>query len=294
MKGCHFHFTQSIWKNIQKNGLSDEYSRVDAVYEWLNMFKSLAFIKPEYIESAWHLIERFILSSNQKFQDFLTYFRDTWYGNERGKFSYSLWNHFYTEGPRTNNHVEGYNHKINNYIDYTHQHIYSPINTLKVLETSTGLNYYQRELGGLSQFPRRPKDIQRDVMINYLKNKLEVGDLGVLQFLTRMGNLFRFDKSNKKTRFTFTENLISNESFKPVVSIFKISNQSFNFISCYIKNNRDFMVTMVKNFRTNKGICFYNSNYYDLNHHCVLKKGDCYYGVCLQTTGDGNCLYSTN
>ena len=45
------------------------------------------------------------------------------------------------------NYVEGYNHKINDYIAFTHPHIYSAINNLKVLETSTGLNYYQHESG---------------------------------------------------------------------------------------------------------------------------------------------------
>ncbi|CAF1104867.1 unnamed protein product [Brachionus calyciflorus] len=151
MKGCHFHFTQCLWKNIQKIGLVDEYNKADATFEWLNMFKSLAFIKTDWIPNAWNLILRFVPSLIKI------------------KCPHNLWNHFYTEGPRTNNHVEGYNHKINNYINHTHPHIYSAIYTLKTLETSTGINFFQHESGGLTQFPRRPRDIQRDVMLNYLK-----------------------------------------------------------------------------------------------------------------------------
>ena len=37
VKGCHFHFTQCIWRKIQELGLSVE-------YVWLEFFKTLAFI----------------------------------------------------------------------------------------------------------------------------------------------------------------------------------------------------------------------------------------------------------
>ena len=42
--------------------------------------------------------------------------------------------------------------------------------TIKNLESTIGLNFYQREAGGLNQFPRRPNDVPRDVMINFKKN----------------------------------------------------------------------------------------------------------------------------
>ena len=165
---------------------------MNAVKEWLNMFKTLAFIRPDLVSTAWTHIIKLQPSYNSKYIDFFNYFKETWYGNDDVRFSISLWNHYYTEGPRTNNHVEGYNHKINNYINHVHPHIYSAINTLKTLETSTGLNFYQRESGSLTQFRRRPVDIQRDVMVNYLKNKLNNGNLSIMQFFNRMGNLFRY------------------------------------------------------------------------------------------------------
>ncbi|CAF1020572.1 unnamed protein product [Brachionus calyciflorus] len=66
-----------------------------------------------------------------------------------------------------------------------------------------------------------------------------------------------------------------------------------NYISNYIKNNGDFMISMVKYFRSIHGICYFNSNYYDVSHGSVLKKWNCHHGICLQTTGDGNCLYNS-
>jgi hypothetical protein len=38
-------------------------------------------------------------------------------------FPLSMWNHRNTVGPRNNNHVEGYNHKINNWINKDHSDI---------------------------------------------------------------------------------------------------------------------------------------------------------------------------
>ncbi|CAF1105322.1 unnamed protein product [Brachionus calyciflorus] len=131
VKGCHFHFTQCLSKNIQKVGYCEEYSSKNKVNEWINMFKSLTFLLQDLIPSAFDLINNLLPKYNSKFNEFLNYFKDTWYGNSKVKYSFNLWNHYYTEGTRTNNHVEGYNHKINNYINYAHPHIYSSINTLK-------------------------------------------------------------------------------------------------------------------------------------------------------------------
>ncbi|CAF0717105.1 unnamed protein product [Brachionus calyciflorus] len=49
IKGCHFHFTQAIWKNIQRHGLADSYVSNLEISQWLNLFKSLAFIPVERV-----------------------------------------------------------------------------------------------------------------------------------------------------------------------------------------------------------------------------------------------------
>ncbi|CAF0824223.1 unnamed protein product [Brachionus calyciflorus] len=157
IKGCHFHFTQALWKNIQKAGLSDVYSKQSFLYDYLNLFKSLAFVRVVLLNAAWYLINYYTPANNPKVLEFKEYFIKTWI--EDVNFPTEMWNHYYNDGPRINNHVEGYNSKLNKYIDRNHPHIYSAIKTLKDLETTTGLNFYQRESGGLNQFPRRPNDI---------------------------------------------------------------------------------------------------------------------------------------
>ncbi|CAF1055897.1 unnamed protein product [Brachionus calyciflorus] len=137
--------------------------------------------------------------------------------------------------PRINNHVEGFNHKINLYIEYNQPNIFSAINTLKGLETSTSLNYYQRQLGGTTQFPRRPRDIQRDQLIIHHLTKFRLNQINWIDLLKRVNKLFRYEKSNKAQKSELPNDLIDQDN-KPCLSVFKISNQSFSFFQNYIKN----------------------------------------------------------
>jgi hypothetical protein len=43
----------------------------------------------------------------------------TWIGEdgEPSLFPIDLWNHYYTQGPKTNNNIEGYHAKLNRYIN---------------------------------------------------------------------------------------------------------------------------------------------------------------------------------
>ena len=40
VKGCHFHFTQAIWRRIQEIGLITVYKENEVLRMWLEMFKS--------------------------------------------------------------------------------------------------------------------------------------------------------------------------------------------------------------------------------------------------------------
>ena len=62
---------------------------------------------------------------------YLNYFFDTWIS---GPFQ-NIWNQFNNEDPRTNNHCEGYNNKINSFIPNDRPNVYGLILALKDLET---------------------------------------------------------------------------------------------------------------------------------------------------------------
>ncbi|RNA40753.1 hypothetical protein BpHYR1_003377, partial [Brachionus plicatilis] len=188
---------------------------------------------------------------NYKLTQFYEYFETTWIKNK--VFTIELWNHWENNGPGTNNHVEGYNRKINSYIDYNHPHIYSAINTLKGLETTTSLNYCQRLIGGLTQFPRRTNAIQRDQIIN---------------------RLFKYDKKSKSLNSDLPYFQIPNPEL-PSLSLLKISKQTYSFIKNYVIGNKK-----------------YANQKKDHSNVNILQKWNATNMVCVMTTGEGNCLYN--
>ena len=92
---------------------------------WLQKFKSLAFVPLDLVETAFNYLISLqpVLPHNETFNLFYTYFRTTWL--EGSKFPPALWNHYETVGPRSNNHVEGFNFPLNVSIDCIHHYLQS-------------------------------------------------------------------------------------------------------------------------------------------------------------------------
>jgi hypothetical protein len=99
-----------------------------------------------------------VVPASQKIEEWFDYFVNTWF---EGEFPPSMWNHSNTVGPRTNNHVEGYHHKINNWINKQHPDIYSLINVNKKMDSLMVVDYNKRVCGEKS--PKRNKlDLQKE------------------------------------------------------------------------------------------------------------------------------------
>ncbi|CAF0940153.1 unnamed protein product, partial [Brachionus calyciflorus] len=79
-----------------------------------------------------------------KLESFFDYFISTWF---EGSIEYEMWNHCFTEGPRTNNHLEGYHAKINRWLDKNHPDIYKLITFFKMLDCNTVIEYNSRLTG---------------------------------------------------------------------------------------------------------------------------------------------------
>ena len=54
VRGCHFHYTQAIYKNIQAHKLVQEYFSNPEFKSWLNYLKALPFARPENVVSIWN------------------------------------------------------------------------------------------------------------------------------------------------------------------------------------------------------------------------------------------------
>ena len=109
IKGCLFHFGQTLFKNLIKIGLKQEY--LDKRVFCLALIP-LPSVDAECIELQ-HLIQdigvRYPNIGIAKAERFWQYFINTFF---EGQFPLRMWNHFDNIYERTNNHVEGDNNKM--------------------------------------------------------------------------------------------------------------------------------------------------------------------------------------
>ena len=54
-------------EKYKKAGLSDDYSKQSFLYDYLNLFKSLSFVRLDFINAAWYLINYYTPATNPKF-----------------------------------------------------------------------------------------------------------------------------------------------------------------------------------------------------------------------------------
>ena len=86
-------------------------------------------------------------------------------------FPKEIWNHYNDDnGPRTNNHIEGYNLKLNNYVK-THPNIWKFITKIQSEETTASLKYIRIENNTYKHKYRKAQDASNDLHIAKCKIK---------------------------------------------------------------------------------------------------------------------------
>ena len=142
------------------------------------------------VELAFDLLKENRPSDNEidaNITRFINYYQTTWLS----LFPLSLWNHYDTIGPRTNNHVEGENAALNRFVNVESPDIYSLILCLKDIESLVAIKYLKNELNNEPQ-KRRPIDVQRDQVITLYKAEYSNKTLQLYTYLTKISQLFSF------------------------------------------------------------------------------------------------------
>jgi len=89
---------------------------------------------------------RLVLSRNiairSKGKEFVEYFRKTYLQREKARFPISMWNHWDNNDERTNNRVEGDNHKMKQYCGAADPKIDKAISHLRDYETASKDKYF--------------------------------------------------------------------------------------------------------------------------------------------------------
>ena len=130
VKGCNFHFNKCIYTKLQDLGFQSPFINAKSAdpdeINIRNLYRktcALAFMPPQAIGELWVMImdEYQDIERIEQFYDYVT---NTWIDDD-ALFDVNLWNYYDFESLRTNNHLEGWHHRLNNDLNnVTHPHFY--------------------------------------------------------------------------------------------------------------------------------------------------------------------------
>ena len=307
IKGCNFHFTNAVWRNVQFNGLVKIYKSDATIRCWINQFKALPFVPLEEITKACELIKDNKPVDNENVDAFYMYFMSTWVDG-KGAFDTKIWNHHNTIGPRTNNHVEGANHKLNEFIDAKkHPDIYSLILTLKDMETEAKIQFMRvkdsNEPQKRKQIYIRKDQAKEEFKSDYFNNKISLDC-----YMNEISKLFTYGVIENQIIHNMTMQQ-KNKTDEPLSEIEKkkiaLKNMMKDFIVYLQAPHMDHQL-IKQNFVKQKSMLDYliKRRYQQINvlplydskmplvSSLINMIDNSFDYAPVSTTGDGNCFYN--
>jgi hypothetical protein len=166
-------------------GMKKSYEEDYELRDWLRLFMALPLVPVELVKNAYDEIlnckpaitNKDLRSSVQRY---LNYFENQWLNDNYIK----IWNHFDTDGPRTNNYNEGYNNRLNKLCGSGHPNLYKFINILKREESLASIKCF-RAISGYEADKRKKKDIEKDLQIETLIKEVEDDKIDLIEFVFR-------------------------------------------------------------------------------------------------------------
>ena len=148
-----FHFSQAVYRNIQKIGLVDEYnSDTDGHRRLLRLIMALPLLPRQHIVPAFEKLIENVNPDNVKLCQLVQYFRKTWIDNKTfTPFSWCWFN----KAIRTNNDLEGYHNKLNIRADGKSFSVYKLINLLGKEATDVKHNSILLQEGELKRYQKK-------------------------------------------------------------------------------------------------------------------------------------------
>jgi len=213
MKGCLFHFGQSISTKFKKLGFQTLYQLNKGVKLFFRKVFIMALLPPSEVPAYWEelivnkptnfdlpdkttsLIQ--VASFKEKIEEFLAYFTDYYF---EGVMNMEIWNHYETvDRPRTNNNVEGHNSKLKKYVGAAKPNIFKAINVFQQEEVNSTLKYTQA-LAGANIPGRRKLDVDKDGHLRTFKTLFLNKDITLEVYIRNIIELYSFPALEPKEK----------------------------------------------------------------------------------------------
>ncbi|XP_067679673.1 uncharacterized protein [Haliotis asinina] len=131
VKGCLFHFCQAIWRKTQERGRAVTYKEDGEVRKWIRGAVGLPLLPLREVQDAW--LDAMNQCPDVRQSDAMNdYIVATWVDDD----TRFLWNHHATQGPRTNNNLEGFHSRIGKSLLHVHPNIFRFIELIQKVELS--------------------------------------------------------------------------------------------------------------------------------------------------------------
>ena len=131
-----------------------------------------------------------------KIDQFVNYFNETYLLSSI--FPIKLWKHYATTGPRTNNHVEGYNNKLKCFVGAAKPNIFKIVSIFKNEETNSDKKFRKATADPPSKPP--PRDTyyaDKDVKLKIFKDLFADGGITLDTYWMNISALYEFKKKEK-------------------------------------------------------------------------------------------------
>lgn len=202
VKGCLFHFSQSLFKNLTKHHLKPAYLECPKLQVWFKKIFTLALLPLALVE------ERFISLCDEMMQvlsldprignngnNYCEYITATYF---EGVFPQSLWNHYLTDSQTTNNYVEGDNFKMNSHCNSSNPNINKGSDML-VQYDAISVNKYNNACKPHAKAPPLDREIRdRNISFRIARQFHRDGEITNEVYIAKILNLYRFEEKKKQ------------------------------------------------------------------------------------------------
>ena len=181
--GCIFHFSQCVWRAVQKFGLVSDYQfnlMQNLTAKTVKRLFSLPLIKPDDIIAAFELTVA-EAPDNDNMTDLLKYFYDNFI-KLNCRFNFRLWSHYQSVTPRSTNHVEGWHNKLNRMVGVSHPNIWVLLSILIKIQFESKVSLHQQQ-SGLNTIEVKRKEVRRRNRIEELITKYNNGIINLQFFI---------------------------------------------------------------------------------------------------------------